>query len=120
VIDRTKTARNVAILLLLAAAVEFLPGGSRAATTFAAVLGVAFAGGLAYLGVRLYRERRVDVYGLGDRHRALLYGALGVGVFAAAAKERLWLTGFGEFVWFVLVGLVAYTLFAVYRYTRTY
>lgn len=118
--DRVKNARNVAIVLLIAAAVEFLPGGGRAANTFSAFLSVVFAAGLGYMGVRLYRERRVDIYGLGDRQRALLYGALAVGVFAAAARPRMWQTAFGEFLWFVLVGLVVYTLVAVYRFARTY
>ncbi len=118
--ERTGTVRNVAIVMLLAAAVEFLPGGGRAAETFRSVLWVAFAGGIAYMGVRLYRERRVDLYGLGDRHRGLLYGALAVGVAAVAGKERMWQTSFGEFVWFVLVGMVIYTLVAIYRYARTY
>ena len=53
--DRLKTARNVGILLLLAAAVAFLPGGQRAAYTVRTVLGVAFGIGLAYGGLRLYR-----------------------------------------------------------------
>jgi hypothetical protein len=119
-VDHRKTALNVVIVLLIAAAVDFLPGGGRVAETLAAVLSVAFAAGLAYMGARLYRQRRVDLYGLGDRHRALLYGALAVGVMMVAAKERMWLTGFGEFVWFVLVGLVVYTLVAVYRFARTY
>jgi len=120
VTDRVKTARNVAIVLLIAAAVQFLPGGGRAANTFAATLSVIFAAGLGYMGVRLYRERRVDLYGLGDRQRALLYGAIAVAVFAAAARPRMWQTDFGEFVWFVLVGMVVYTLVAVYRFARTY
>jgi hypothetical protein len=118
--DGLKNLRNVAIVLALAAAVEFLPGGGRAASTFGAVLWVAFMVGLSYMGVRMYRERRVDIYSLGDRHRGLLYGALAVGVGVAAGKERMWHSGFGEFVWFVLVGMVIYTLFAIYRYTRTY
>jgi TRAP-type C4-dicarboxylate transport system permease small subunit len=120
VIDRTKTARNVAIVLLIAAAVEFLPGGGRAANTFSAVLSLLFAAGLGYMGVRFYREHRVDVYGLGDRHRALLYGALAVGTVTAAAQPRMWQSAFGEFVWFVLIGMVVYTLIAVYRFARTY
>lgn len=118
--DRVKTVRNVAIILLLAAAIEFLPGGTRLANTFAAVLSVVFAGGLGYMGVRLYREHRIDIHGLGDHHRALLYGALAVGTVTVAAQPRMWQTGFGEFVWFVLIGMVIYTLFAVYRFARTY
>jgi hypothetical protein len=118
--DRMKTARNIAILMLIAAGVDFLPGGGRAANTFSAGLSVAFLGGLAYLLVRLYREHRVSLHGLGDQRRALLYGALAVGVLAVTARPRMWQSSVGEFVWFVLMGLVAYTLVALYRFTRTY
>jgi len=119
-VDRLKTLRNVAIIALIAAAVEFLPGGGQVAEAFAAALWVVFAAGFGYFAYRLYRERRVDLYGLGDRHRAALYGALALGILVAAARTRMWLTSFGEFVWFVLVGLVLYTVLAVYRYSRTY
>ncbi len=118
--DRLKTARNVAIVALIAAAVEFLPGGGGVAEAFAATLWVVFAAGFAYFAHRLYRERRVDLHSLGDRHRALLYGAIAVAFVTAAAQPRMWQTGFGEFLWFVLMGLAGYTLFAVYRYSRTY
>ena len=118
--DRKKTARNVAILLLLAAAVAYLPGGGRAAATFQTILGVAFMLGLGFAGLRFYRRGASTFYSLGDRRRALLYGALGVGTVTVAAKPRMWETGFGEFVWFVLLGLVVYTLFALYRYSRSY
>jgi hypothetical protein len=118
--DHTKTVRNVAILLVLAAAVAFLPGGHRAAYTVRTVLGVAFSAGLAYAGLWFYRQRRVDLYSLGDGRRALVYGAIGVGVVMLAAKTRMWETGFGELIWFVLLGLVGYALFAVYRYSRSY
>ena len=56
----------------------------------------------------------------GDRRRGLLYGAIGVGLVTVAAKPRMWETGFGEFVWFVLIGLVVYTFVALYRYSRSY
>ncbi len=118
--DRLRVARNIAIVALIAAAVEFLPGGGRAVEAFAAALWVVFAAGLGYFAYRLYRERHVDLYGLGDHRRALLYGALAIGFVTAAAQPRMWLTSIGEFAWFVLIGLVAYTLLAVYRYSRTY
>jgi hypothetical protein len=118
--DRMKTARNVAILVAIAAAVYLLPGGGRAARTFEAALWVAFGAGIGYLGVRLYREHRISLHSLGDRHRGMLYGGLALAVFAYAARARMWETGLGELVWFVLVGLVVYALLEVYRYSRTY
>jgi hypothetical protein len=117
---RAKTARNVAILLALAAVVAYVPGGGRAAVTVQTILGVAFMLGLGLAATYFYRRYRIDLYSLGDRRRGLLYGALGVGAVTLAAKPRMWETGFGEFAWFVLLGLVVYTLFALYRYSRTY
>jgi hypothetical protein len=119
-VDRTRNYRNIAIVVAIAAAVFFLPGGGRAAHGAQALLSAAFAAGFGYFGYRLYREHHVDIDGLGDRHRALLYGALAVGLVTIAAKARMWETGAGEFAWFVLIGLVAYGLIAVYRHWRTY
>jgi hypothetical protein len=118
--DRLKTARNVAIVLAIAAAVYFLPGGGRAANTFESALWVAFGLGIGYLGLRLYREYRVALHGLGDHHRAMLYGAVALAVFAYMARARMWQTSFGELAWFVLVGLVVYSLLEVYRHSRSY
>jgi hypothetical protein len=115
-----KNARNVAIIVAIAAAVYFIPGGGRAAGTVEAVLWAAFGGGIAYLGLRLYREHRVTLHGLGDRHRALLYGGVAVAVFALVARSRMWETGFGELGWWALVLGVVYTLLEVFRHSRTY
>jgi hypothetical protein len=118
-VDRLRTLRNVAIVALIAAAVDFLPGGGQAAKAFAAALWVVFLAGAGFLLYRLYRERRVDLYGLG-RHRLLLYGALAVGYAAIAARVRMWETGAGELAWFVAIGLCAWALLVVYRYARSY
>jgi hypothetical protein len=117
---RAKTVRNVAIILAIAAAVYLIPGGGRATGTFEAALWVGFGVAIGYLGLRLYREHRITLIGLGDRHRALLYGAVAIAVFALAARARMWHTGLGEFAWFVLVGLVVYALLEVFRRARSY
>jgi hypothetical protein len=119
-VDRARNLRNVAIVLLIAAAVYALPEGGRAANTFEAVLYVAFGVAIGYLGLRMYREYRMSLYGLGDRYRALLYGAVAVAGFVVIAQKRMWQTGLGELIWFVLVGLVVYAVLAVFRYSRSY
>ncbi|MHB8241331.1 MAG: hypothetical protein ACYDHN_05020 [Solirubrobacteraceae bacterium] len=115
-----KTARNVAIIVAIAAAVYFIPGGGRAAGTFEAVLWAAFGVGMGYLFLRLYREHRVSLHSLGDRHRALFYGGVTVGVFAFVARTRMFQTGFGELAWFVLILGVIYAALEVYRHARSY
>jgi len=117
--DRMRTMRNVAIIALIAAAVHFLPGGGRVAEAFAATLWVVFMVGAGYLCYRLYRERRVDLYGLG-RYRVLLYGAVAVGYVAVAGRVRMWQTNAGEVAWFAVIGLCVWGLLVVYRYARSY
>ena len=118
--DRFRTARNVAIILLIAAVVYAVPGGGRAANTFESVLLAGFGVGIGYLGLRLYRENRVTLYGLGDRYRGLLYSALAGGVLLLVARQRMWASGLGELLWFVLLGLAVYALVVVYRQWRAY
>ena len=118
--DRMRTLRNVAIVAAIAAAVQFLPGGGQAADAFGAALWVVFMAGAGYLCYRLYRERRVDLYGLGGRHRTLLYGSLAIGYAAIAARARMWESGIGEVVWIAVVGLCGWGLLVVYRYSRSY
>src|SRR5258705_12567569 len=116
--ERSKAVRNIAIVVAIAAAVYILPGGGRVASTFEAALWVAFAVGIAYFGLRLYREHRMTLDSLGDRHRGLLYGAIALGVFLVAARGRLWQTGSGELLWFVLAGSVVYALLEVFPHSR--
>jgi hypothetical protein len=118
--ESLKTARNVAIVLAIAAAVYFLPNGGRAANTFESVLWVAFGVGIGYLGLRGYREYRVTIHSLGDRYRGMLYGGIAGAVFLYAARARLWQTGLGELLWFALAGFIFYSLLEVYRRWRAY
>jgi hypothetical protein len=117
-----KTVRNVAIVLLIAAAVFLLPGGGQAATTFATILYIGFGIGFGYLGLRMYREYRVTLHGLGDRYRAILYGSLALGAFLIVGYTRMInhsRTIFGV-LWFALLLAVLYGLMTVYRRWRSY
>ena len=92
--------RNVAIIFAIAAAVHFIPGGGDTAEFVAALLFIATTAIIIWIVARLYRENRVAIFSLGDQNRALLYGAIGVAVFAMAAREKLFDTGAGTIVWF--------------------
>jgi hypothetical protein len=134
--ERLKLTLYVAIILAIAAAVYFIPGGGRAAETFTAALWVVFAVGIGYFGLRMYREHHVALYGLGDSHRGLLYGAVALGFFLWVVRSRLWYAlevrggaeivqvhrwgGLGEVLWFALAGLVVYSLLSVFRHSRAY
>jgi len=118
--DSLKTARNVAIVVAIAAAVYFLPSGGQTAHTFEALLYVAFGVAIGYLGLRFYREYRVAIHGLGDRYRGLLYGSIALAVLLWMSRTRMWHTGVGELLWFVLVGGIVYSLFVIIRRWRAY
>ncbi len=120
--DRYRTPLNFAIVALIAAAVFLLPGGGQAANTFEAVLLVGFGVGFGYLGVRLYREYRIAIHGLGERSRATLYGSLALAGFIVMGYTRMVhqsRTIFGV-LWFALLLVVLYGLMDVYRRWRAY
>jgi hypothetical protein len=112
--------RNALIVALLALAVWALPGGGAAADFFGALLFVLITIFLVLFAGRMYMENRVAIYGLGDRYRALLYGSLGVVVLTLAAGPRLFGTGLGTLVWFVLMGGAGYSMYLVWRHQREY
>jgi hypothetical protein len=113
-------ARNAAIVLAIAAAVYFLPGGGNAASLVYAVLGTLILVSLVLLAIRFYREHLTDVYGLGDTWRAVLYGALAAVVLAMAARARLVSTGGGTLVWIAVIGAASYAVYLCWRRYREY
>ncbi len=118
--DRTKHIRNVAIILLLAVGVWKLPGGGTAAATLRNVFSILFLGGLFFLGFRLYKEHRIEILGLEERQRGLLYGAMALVVFAIVATSRMWENGLGAVLWLLMLGAGGYAMFTVWRAYRTY
>jgi TRAP-type C4-dicarboxylate transport system permease small subunit len=115
-----KTSRNIGIILLIAAVVDLAPAGGTAWNVLMQAIALAFFGTIAWLGVRLYRERRVTLYSLGPARRAILYGALGLATLALTGTNRLWSTSAGSIAWLVLRAIAAYALYWLYRSSRQY
>jgi phosphate/sulfate permease len=116
----TAVVRNVLIIAGLAAIVAFVPAGGDTANFVGRVLSILFTIMFVWFGVWLYRQFRTDVYGLGERHRAILYGSIGVGVFAMAASGRLLNTGVGVLVFVALLVGVSLGMWTAWRRYREY
>ncbi|MBI5103732.1 MAG: hypothetical protein HZB46_01850 [Solirubrobacterales bacterium] len=116
----TAGARNVLIIVALAAAVAFLPGGGDTANFVAAVLSIAILASFVLILARFYRENRVAIFSLGDRHRAMLYGAIGLVVLAMAGIDRLFDTSIGVVIWFAMMAGASFAVYQVWRHYREY
>lgn len=104
-----KTARNVVIILGVAALIAFVPGSGTAASVITHAVTLAFLGSLAWFGMVLYRQNRSTIYGLGDRRRAALYVAIGAAVFVLSATSLMWSTSAGSIAWLAIMGAAVYT-----------
>jgi FtsH-binding integral membrane protein len=119
--DRNKHIRNVLIIVGLALAVWLLPGGDTASSTVANLLTVILMAGLLFFAFRLYMEHRATIFGLEDRQRGILYGAVALAAFAIIATSKLWDEGgLGAMLWFGLIGLAVYGMYTVWRTYQEY
>jgi hypothetical protein len=117
-----RTYRNIAIVLVIAALVDVVPGGGNASSTVLEFVYLAFFGAFVWVASRLYREHRTSLYGLGTRRRAIAYGAVGVIVVTLTGTDRLWHNAgaAGNIAWLVLLGGAGYALYSVFRSAREY
>jgi uncharacterized membrane protein len=118
--ERLKHLRNIAIIIALALIVWLVPGGGTASATVSNILWLVFAGGLLFLGYRIYMERRDAIFGLEDRQRAILYISLAAAVVALVGTGELWSTGGGAVLWMALIGVAAFGLYSVWQAYRSY
>jgi hypothetical protein len=116
----TSTIRNLIIILALAAVVAIVPGGGTASSVLLQAVWLVFLAALTWAATIFYRERRSDLYGLGDRRRAALYAALATLAVTLTATHRLWASAGGSIAWLVLVGGAVYVGGAVLWSARRY
>ncbi len=115
-----RTLRNVAIVMLLALAVAFVPGGGNAAETVLTAITMAFLAAIAWTVFVLSRQNQLTLAALNDRRRALLYGALGLIALLIAGSDELFSSGGGTLLWIVLVGASIAAIWRVWVDAGTY
>jgi hypothetical protein len=115
-----RTARNVAIVMLLALGVAFLPGGGNFAEALLTALTMALLAGIAWMAYTFSRENQLTLSTLTDGRRALLYGAIGMVLLLIAGSDKLFASGGGTLLWIVLLGISVAAIWKVWMEANTY
>jgi hypothetical protein len=115
-----KTARNIAIIMVLALGVAFVPGGGNAASTVFAALTIGFLAAIAWLLYTLSRQNQLTLATLSDGRRAVLYGALGLIALLIAGTDEFFASGGGTLAWILLLGGAVAAIWRVWVEANTY
>lgn len=113
-----RTAINVGIILLAAAALAFLPAGSEVGAVASRALSLAFILVFAFGFSFAYRRFGSDFERLPGGFRVLGLAAVGVLVLTFAAWSRLLAGGGGLFSALLLLGCCGAALFVVWQRYR--
>jgi hypothetical protein len=99
-----RTARNLAIIMVLALGVAFAPHGQNFANAVFAAVSLGFLAGISWMLYVLSRENQLTLATLSDGRRAILYGAFGMIALLIAGTDKLFSSGGGTLVWILLLG----------------
>ncbi len=113
-----KHVRNIAIILLIAAAVDVLPGGGQAANTVLQAISLLFIGTLGWFASIMYRQHRTSLYSLGDKRRAVLYASAGALLLVFSALYRV--QGVAAVLALVVAAVAIYAIFTIIWTARQY
>ena len=114
-----RTARNVAIIMLLALVVAFLPGGGNAAEALLTALTMGLLAGIAWMVYTVSRENQLTLATLSDGRRAVLYSAVGLIALLIAGSDKLFSTGGGTLLWILLFAAAVAAIWRVWMDANT-
>jgi hypothetical protein len=115
-----KAARNVAIIMLLALGVAFVPGGGNVVATVETAIIMGFLAGITWMLYTLSRQNQLTLATLTDGRRAIFYGAFGMLALLVAGQDKLWSTGLGTLVWLVLLAASIVAIWRVWTEANSY
>ncbi len=115
-----RAARNIAIVLGLAAAVEFVPGGGAGAAAVNATFSVFFVAIAIWMALRIYSDTELTRLSVGDRERATLYGAIAVLVVLVAGIDEMFGSALGRVSFVALAAGSIFAILDTLRQARAY
>lgn len=115
-----RALRNIAIVMLLALVVAFVPGGGNLAEAVLTALTMGLLAGIAWMLFVLGRQNQLTLAALSDGRRAILYGALGLIALLIAGANELFSTGGGTLAWILLLGASIGAIWRIWLEAHTY
>ncbi|MGA8744846.1 MAG: hypothetical protein WB507_03165 [Solirubrobacterales bacterium] len=115
-----RSLRDVAILMALAAGVAFAPAGGNLTEAVLTALTMAFLAAIAWAIYLLSRQNQLTLATLGDRQRAILYGAVGMIALLIAGTTKLFSTGGGTVIWIALLAASVVAIWRIWKEANTY
>jgi hypothetical protein len=115
-----RTARNVAIVMLLALVVAVLPGGGDLANAVITALTMALLAGIAWMLYVLSRENQLTLSSLTDGRRAIFYSAFGMLALLVAGSDKMFATGGGTLLWIILLAASVAAIWKVWMEANSY
>jgi hypothetical protein len=115
-----RTARNVAIVLALAAVVAFAPAGGNAAEVVLTAISIAFLAAISWSVFVFSRQNQLTLATLTNRRRAILFGALGLVVLLVAGSDELFATGGGTLAWILLLCAAVAAIWRIWTEANSY
>ena len=114
-----RTARNVAIILLLALALTVLPAGGNIAEAILTALSVLFAIAIGATLIRFWKDTGLQRDTFTDRQRWLIYGGCGAIALMVVGADELFSSGPGVVAWFAIVGGAGWLIFNTWRESQS-
>lgn len=115
-----RALRNVAIVMLLAVVVAFVPAGGNAADTILTAITMGFLAAIAWSLYVLSRQQQLTLATLSDGRRAILYAALGLLALLIAGSDEMFASGGGTLAWILLLGASVAAIWRVWTEANTY
>jgi hypothetical protein len=114
-----QAVRNVAIIMLLALLVTFLPGGGNLAEALITALIMGLLAGVAWMVYTVSRENQLTLATLSDGRRAVLYGAIGLIALLIAGSDKMFATGGGTLLWILLLAVAGAAIWRIWMEANT-
>lgn len=112
--------RDIAIVMVLAFCVAFIPAGGNLADAILAAITMAFLAAIAWALFVLSRQNQLTLAALSDSRRGILYAALGMLALLIAGRDEMTATGSGTLAWIVLLGASVAAIWRIWVDAHSY